>query len=31
MNITINEGQLEKLLHIPELWYVDRINFNMEE
>lgn len=30
MNITINEGQLEELLHIPEPWYVERINFDVE-
>lgn len=26
----LKEGQLEELLHIPEPWYIDRVDFSLE-
>lgn len=28
--VTFNEGELEELLHMPEPWYIDRVNFSLE-
>jgi hypothetical protein len=26
----LKEGQLEELLHIPEPWYIDHVDFSLE-
>lgn len=26
----LKEGQLEELLHIPQPWYIDRVDFSLE-